>query len=304
MRVSQAIEIRSVKLFACLLWLLLEFTGTDAFQQSAIIRNVLNNIMTTTAQTPNILDFMEKVSKVATSTTPSSASNSHQLILTWETDVEAHIREALQDRDPSKPYMVGVVGIPGSGKSTSAEILTANLQDVGCALLPADGYHLCKNELQARDNGVDLIWRRGAPDTFDATAMIRDLKSIRQGHDEECILIPGFDHAVGDPTPNAHCFNRMEHKVVICEGLYLLHDADDFEEVRDLFDMTIFVDASIDICMDRLKIRNQCIPGYTREEISYRVDVVDRINAQTVRRSANRADLVVPSATSPAVVAQ
>ena len=229
---------------------------------------------------------------------PASPKQTSPYILTWEADVEAHIRQALEHRDPSVPFMVGVCGIPGSGKSCSSEMLTANLQDVGCTLLPADGYHYYKKDLESKENGVDLLWRRGAPDTFDAQALYNDLRAIRNGVDEECILVPGFCHSDGDPTPNAHCFNRFEHKVVVCEGLYLLHEGDGFDKVRDLFDMTIFVDACIDRCMDRLKIRNRCIPGYTPEEIAHRVDAVDRINAQTVHRSSNRADLVVASATT------
>ena len=47
--------------------------------------------------------------------------------------------------------------------------------------------------------------------------------------------------------------------------------------------------------MLRLKIRNKVIPGYTPEEIDFRVDVVDRGNAHTVNGSKDRASLVVKS---------
>ena len=32
-------------------------------------------------------------------------------------------------------------------------------------------------------------------------------------------MIPGFDHAKGDPEPDAHAFDRNQHQVVIGEGL-------------------------------------------------------------------------------------
>lgn len=44
-------------------------------------------------------------------------------------------------------------------------------------------------------------------------------------------------------------------------------------------DLTAFIDADIDLYIDRRKIRNQCIPGYTKEEIELRCDMVDRANA-------------------------
>ena len=118
---------------------------------------------------------------------------------------------------------------------------------------------------------------------------------IRHGS-EDAILLPGFDHAVGDPEENAHKFLRNQHNVVICEGLYLLHDSDGWENCRDFFDLNVFVDANVDKCMDRLKVRNECIPGYTKEEIHVRVDAIDRQNAMTVQRSKERAHKVYRSA--------
>lgn len=47
--------------------------------------------------------------------------------------------------------------------------------------------------------------------------------------------------------------------------------------------------------MDRLRIRNLSIPGYSEEEIFVRVDAVDRVNANTVLKSKDRADIIVES---------
>ena len=145
------------------------------------------------------------------------------------------------------------------------------------------------------DNSEDKIWRRGAPDTFDAAGLKKDLRRISHG-DEKVVKMPGFDHAKGDPEPDEHIFVRDIHKIVICEGLYLVHDADGWEGIADLFDFTIFISSDVDMCIDRLKERNKCIPGYTPAEIEFRVNAVDRVNAMTVMRSKDHADIVVESA--------
>jgi pantothenate kinase len=169
------------------------------------------------------------------------------------------------------------------------------LREPGSLVMPFDGYHYAMRDLKNFSNPDDAIYRRGAPDTFDVDALKRDLQRIRYGS-EATILLPGFDHSVGDPEDDAHIFVREGHRIVITEGLYLLHEEQGWKDVRDYFDYSVFVDADIDVSMARLKERNKVIPGYTVEEIEVRVDAVDRINALTVVETKNRANLVVKSA--------
>ena len=159
---------------------------------------------------------------------------------------------------------------------------------------PHDGYHYTLDYLRSFPDPQDMIYRRGAPDTFDPHALLRDLRRVRAG-DEDIIKLPAFDHARGDPEPETHVFDRSRHRVVICEGLYLLHQRDGWEPIADEFDLKIFLAGDIDVCMDRVKLRNRCIPGYTEEEIFKRVDRVDRQNFLTVLSSKHRADYVVDS---------
>ena len=194
------------------------------------------------------------------------------------------------------PFLVALVGIPGSGKSTSAILLAEELAARAHSpfVMPHDGYHYPLADLDNFPNPKDAIYRRGAPDTFDAAALLRDIKRLKSVK-ETTIQLPGFDHAKGDPEYNAHIFERERHDIVICEGLYLLHDGDGWQEIRNLFDFCIFIESDIDDCIERLKIRNAVIPGYTTEELILRCDAVDRVNAMTVQKSRPRADLLVSS---------
>ena len=54
--------------------------------------------------------------------------------------------------------------------------------------------------------------------------------------------------------PNQHTFTRRKNKVVIVEGIYLLHDSDGWDVMKRLFDWTIYIDADVDTCIERLKV--------------------------------------------------
>lgn len=270
-------------------------------------------------------------------TTEEKNNSANKTRITWEPSVAEMIRQRVFASREScsspeiegRPFMVGVVGIPGAGKTISSFILESLLTDrksdgssadkdygncddedsseeekksglttdggrICAVVVPMDGYHYPLKVLRTFPDADDAVYRRGSPDTFDAAALKHDLQRIRSSH-ENVIGVPGFDHAKGDPEPNAHIFRRDEHNVIICEGLYLLHDEDGWNGVSDEFDLIVFVSADIDKCIDRVKIRNRCLPGYTPEEIDIRCDIVDRSNAETVMDSKSRADIVVES---------
>jgi pantothenate kinase len=221
--------------------------------------------------------------------------NSGLPICTWERSVASDVKNQITSKSPSKgvPFMIAIAGIPGSGKSTSSHILSEILKNefhLRNVVIPMDGYHYPLKVLQTFDNSADVIYRRGAEDTFDSEKLFKTLMKIRLGP-EDTIYIPGFDHTKGDPEKDIYKYQRSEHPVIICEGLYLLH----WQRIRQIFDYTVFIDANVDACISRLKVRNQCIPGYTKEEIEIRCEEVDRANAMVVLKSKEYANIVVQS---------
>eukprot|EP00658_Telonema_sp_P-2_P013834 TRINITY_DN15246_c0_g2_i1.p1 TRINITY_DN15246_c0_g2~~TRINITY_DN15246_c0_g2_i1.p1 ORF type:complete len:222 (-),score=50.63 TRINITY_DN15246_c0_g2_i1:360-1025(-) len=211
------------------------------------------------------------------------------LVECWEAAVADRVSK-LDRRPDGSPLLVAIVGIPGSGKTTSCTVLSSLIP--GSVVIPMDGYHIAMDALRGMPESADLIYRRGAPETFDPASLHQDLVRIRNGHEPE-VLVPGFDHAAGDPSPDEHRFVRGEHSTVIVEGLYMLHRGHGWDGIADLFDLSVFIESDIDVAVERLKIRNRCIPGYTPEEMDIRCDAVDRVNAIIVNQSKESADMVV-----------
>jgi hypothetical protein len=60
---------------------------------------------------------------------PATSKLAPHVQVSWEPDAADLIKKLASFSNPNRPLMIGVVGIPGSGKSTSCEILAAYLDD-------------------------------------------------------------------------------------------------------------------------------------------------------------------------------
>ncbi len=79
-------------------------------------------------------------------------------------------------------------------------------------------------------------------------------------------------------------------RLVIVEGLYLLHRADGWEDISQRFDERWYLDTPLEIALERLALRHMQAWGITREAAEHRIATSDRLNAELVRDTARFAD--------------
>lgn len=206
----------------------------------------------------------------------------------------------LADAKPNSRHMVGIGGMPGSGKSTAAVEVArrisqrqAGSDDPSSATalaVPMDGYHYYRRELDAMPDPESLHARRGAHWTFNAEAFVAAMRRVRTG---EAVSLPSFAHGVGDPVEDDI---RVEarHEVVLVEGNYLLLDLEPWDQLAGLFDDTWFIDCDIDTAMQRVYER-QVGDGRQPEVVRGRIADNDRPNAELIMLHKQRARVIVPS---------
>jgi len=208
--------------------------------------------------------------------------------------LEQPVQRLVAQLETDRPrWIVGLAGVPGSGKTTLAarlaEAVNARTAPDTLVALGMDGFHLTKAALQRFPNPAEAFARRGAPWTFDTAALQQRLLLLRASAGREAVPWPGFEHAVGDPVESASTVPAST-RLVIVEGLYLLHRADGWDAISQLFDERWYVDTRLEIALARLALRHMQAWGVTRDAAEQRIATNDRLNAELVRDSARFAD--------------
>lgn len=195
---------------------------------------------------------------------------------------------ALLSRNNGSQIIVGIAGPPGAGKTTTAAEVSKRIS--GSIVVPMDGFHFSKAELDQFDNPSEAYDRRGSHWTFNASLFVSKLRFLKEH--QECSF-PSFDHGVGDPVENdiQVCHS---HKVVIIEGNYLCLDIPPWDEVRPILDYIFFIDVELKVAEDRVYKRHMSL-GYGEEKSRTRVTKNDSPNAVLILQSKHRSDHIVQS---------
>ncbi len=152
-----------------------------------------------------------------------------------------------------KPYLIGIAGPSGAGKTYLAEHIASELGNT--VILPLDAYyppldHLSPAERQAQ-NFDD-------PAVLDSSLLIAHATALAQGH---AIAQPVYDFAQHTRTAETRIVRPKAF--VILEGIFTLHWA----ELRELLRTRVFVDIDDSICLERRVARDVAERGRTRENV-------------------------------------
>jgi uridine kinase len=182
-----------------------------------------------------------------------------------------------------KPFIIGIAGGSGSGKSTVARNVTQALHTESVAFLDMDAYYLNFAHLSLPER-KSINWDH--PDAFDWELLVAQLARLAAGEPIEKPIYDFVTHTRSDRTlvvPPA--------QVVVIDGILLFSDP----RVRDLCDVKVFVDADADIRLIRRIRRDMSKRGRALIEIlDQYLTTVQPMHLQFVEPSKRYADIIVP----------
>lgn len=183
----------------------------------------------------------------------------------------------------SHTMVVGIAGGSGSGKTTLADMIMRRLGDEKIAYIPHDAYYRDQQQLPFEER-VKVNYDH--PNSLETDLMIRQITQLAEGMDIE---LPVYDFTVHlRKTETIHIEPRP---IVLVEGILIFTE----KELRDLFDVKIFVDTDSDIrFIRRLRRDIEERERTLKSVVDQYLDTVRPMHLEFVEPSKRYADIIVP----------
>lgn len=181
-----------------------------------------------------------------------------------------------------KPYIIGISGGSASGKTLFLQSIAERFKSAELTFLSQDNYYKKAHQHKKDENGhinYDL------PECIDLEKFHNDLNLLIHGR-EVTIQEYRFQHE--------EQFGRMlklyPSPIIIVEGLFIYYD----KKIKQLFDLKIFVDATVEIQYQRRLKRDTAERNIPAEFVKYQWEkhVLPAFN-QYLLPYKNEADIIV-----------
>lgn len=180
------------------------------------------------------------------------------------------------------PFVIGVAGGTGSGKTTLATKLQESVAG-DSVILSHDFYYRANQEIPFEER-VKLNYDH--PNAFDTDLMIEDIKKLKSG-----LAIDHPQYSFVTHTRVSDTVHIKPAPVIIVEGILIFEN----RELLDLMDIKVFVDADADIRLIRRLTRDVKERGRSLDSvINQYTNTVKPMHEQFVEPSKKNADIIIP----------
>ena len=182
-----------------------------------------------------------------------------------------------------KPFVIGVAGGSGSGKTTVVSQIVKSLGDDQVSLLEHDKYYRDRGDLRLEERAA---LNYDHPDSLETDLLVQHVKALRAGTAVEVPLYDFARHAREDGTTTV-----LPRRAIIVEGILIFADPD----LRKLLDVKVFVDADDDTRFIRRLQRDLSERGRTVSSvIEQYLGTVKPMHLEFVEPSKRYADVIIP----------
>lgn len=180
--------------------------------------------------------------------------------------------------------IIGIAGGTGSGKTTVVDQIIDQFPDGEVCVISQDSYYKDTSHL-SYDQRVAINFDH--PQAIDFDLLYKHLKELKKGNTCEQPVYSFIEHDRTSETITTH-----PKKVIIVEGILILTHP----EIRELFDIKIFVHADSDERLIRRLKRDITERGRDLEEVLMRYQTTLKpMHQQFIEPTKEFADIIIPT---------
>jgi uridine kinase len=179
--------------------------------------------------------------------------------------------------------IIGISGASASGKSLLANTIVTELGSDQVVVISEDAYYKDHSDIPFEERAKINY---DHPDSMDHALLHDHLLQLQQG---KSINIPIYNHAMHLREKETRPIGQ--HAIIVLEGILLFVE----KALRELMDIRIFMDTSLDICLIRRLKRDIKERGRSLDSVLKQYeDTVRPMYLQFIDPSKRYADLIVP----------
>lgn len=160
----------------------------------------------------------------------------------------------------NKPYVIGVAGGSGSGKTFFLNCFLNHFSGDEVCLVSQDDYYIKVGEMTAEENRLHNF---DLPTCFEVNQFQKDVNDLMAFK-----TVFKQEYTFNNPNAIPKMLEIKPAPILIIEGLFIYH----YENIDELFDYRIFIDAATEIALERRLGRDLIERGYSEEDVLYKWD--------------------------------
>lgn len=182
-----------------------------------------------------------------------------------------------------KPFLIGIAGGTGSGKTTVAKRIYESLQLDSAAFIDHDAYYKELGHLPLEER---TLINFDHPDSLDNDLLVHHLEELVAGR---AVEKPVYDFTAHTRAPETVCIHPRD--VILVDGILLFAEP----RLRALFDLKIFVDTEADVRFIRRMRRDLELRGRSVDSvIEQYLATVRPMHFEFVEPTKRYADVILP----------
>lgn len=158
----------------------------------------------------------------------------------------------------TKPYVIGIAGSSGSGKTFFLKSFLKHFQTHEITLISQDDYYIPSNTKTQEEN---RLYNFDLPTAIDRDTFYGHIKSLFDGK-----TIFKQEYTFNNPSLTPRLLEIRPAPILIVEGLFIFH----YQEINQLLDQRVFLHADESVALERRLHRDLIERGYTNEDVLYK----------------------------------